>query len=106
MRRAARADGWLPNAAPGAPSLTPEALAAGLAWIRALRAAEGLPAEGYDVTAEGVTPADDPAGAREKVAPWAAAGATWWIEGAWSVDRARVQGYAEERLAAGPPRLP
>ncbi|GAA0808382.1 LLM class flavin-dependent oxidoreductase [Spirilliplanes yamanashiensis] len=104
MRRAARADGWLPNVVPAGTEFTPALLAEGLAWIRALRQAEGLPLDGYDVTAEGVTPAGDPDAAREKVAPWAAAGATWWIEGDWSVARERVRGYAEERLAAGPPR--
>lgn len=111
MRRAARADGWLPNLVPdtaagkdGGAALTPAVLAEGLAWIRELRQAEGRPVDGYDATAEGVTPADDPAAAREQVAPWAAAGATWWIEGDWSVARERVRGYAQERLAAGPPR--
>ncbi|HEU4424622.1 MAG TPA: hypothetical protein VFR67_19015 [Pilimelia sp.] len=36
--------------------------------------------------------------------PWAAAGATWWIEADWSADAADVPSYARRRLAAGPPR--
>jgi alkanesulfonate monooxygenase SsuD/methylene tetrahydromethanopterin reductase-like flavin-dependent oxidoreductase (luciferase family) len=110
MRRAARADGWLPNYVKGPrgayeqAQATPEAMAAGVAWIREHRQAAGLPADGFDVIAEGVTPAGDPAAARAATGPWADAGATWWIEGDWSVERARVRGYAEDRLAAGPPR--
>ncbi len=107
MRRAARADGWLPavvGAQGEAPRLTPGMLREGTTWIRELRVAEGLPADRYDVVMEGVTPADDPAAGREQVAAWADAGATWWIEGDWSVERDRVRDYALHRLAAGPPR--
>jgi len=107
MRRAARFDGWLPNLVtrPDQPAeMTPEVLEQGLSWIRVLRAAEGLPLEGYDVVTEGVTPADDSAAARAQVAPWAEAGATWWIEGDWSVERDQVREYAQRRLEAGPPR--
>jgi alkanesulfonate monooxygenase SsuD/methylene tetrahydromethanopterin reductase-like flavin-dependent oxidoreductase (luciferase family) len=107
MRRAARADGWLPNllapaGPPGKP--TPDTLREGVAFIREVREAGGLPMAGYDVITEGVTPAADPAAAREEVAAWQAAGATWWIEGDWSVERTTVQEYAMQRLSAGPPR--
>jgi hypothetical protein len=107
MRRAARADGWLPNllaadGPPGKPS--PDTIRDGVAFIRDLRESEGLPMDGYDVITEGVTPADDPAAARAEVAAWEAAGATWWIEGNWSVEGQTVQEYAVERLSAGPPR--
>jgi hypothetical protein len=110
MRRAARADGWLPNYVKGArgayeqAKATPEAMAAGIAWIREHRQAAGLQADGFDVISEGVTPAGDRAAARAATEPWAAAGATWWIEGDWSVEPAEVRAYAEDRLAAGPPR--
>jgi alkanesulfonate monooxygenase SsuD/methylene tetrahydromethanopterin reductase-like flavin-dependent oxidoreductase (luciferase family) len=110
MRRAARADGWLPNYLDGPPGAyrraepRPEALAAGLAWIREHRQAAGLPPDGFDVVAEGATPADDPAAARATVEPWAAAGANWWIDGDWSVAREQVRAYAEKRLMVGPPR--
>jgi alkanesulfonate monooxygenase SsuD/methylene tetrahydromethanopterin reductase-like flavin-dependent oxidoreductase (luciferase family) len=105
MRRAARADGWLPNTVPAAPgAVTPEVVRDGLAWLREQRQAADLPLDGYDVVSEGVTPADDAAAARDMVTPWADAGATWWIEGDWSVPRGEVRGYARRRLAAGPPR--
>lgn len=107
MRRAALADGWLPNVVskdgpPGSP--TPDTIRAGIAAIREVRATEGLPMDGYDVITEGVTPGADPAAGRAAVAPWAEAGATWWIEGDWSVERDHVREYARSRLTAGPPR--
>jgi alkanesulfonate monooxygenase SsuD/methylene tetrahydromethanopterin reductase-like flavin-dependent oxidoreductase (luciferase family) len=107
MRRAARADGWLPNlVTKDAPAgkLTPALLGEGVAFIRELRAAEGLPMAGYDVITEGVTSPDDPAAARAEVEAWQEAGATWWIEGDWSVERDTVREYALQRLSAGPPR--
>lgn len=107
MRRAARAQGWLPNlvSRSGNPAtVTPETVREGAAWIGAFRRAEGLPAAGFDIVAEGVTPADDPDAARTRVAAWADAGATWWIEGDWTVPREQVADYARDRLAAGPPR--
>ncbi len=106
MRRAARADGWLPNLVVKdgpAGKLTPEALREGIAFIRELREAEGLPMDGYDVIAEGVTPADH-SGPHAEVRAWESAGATWWIEGDWSVERPAVREYALQRLTAGPPR--
>ena len=106
MRRAARYDGWLPNlvAGPGeSTALVPEMLREGTVWIRDLREAEGLPLDGYDVVIDGVTPADDPAAAAAQVRPWSEAGATWWIEGDWSVPRDQVRAYAQQRLTAGPP---
>jgi alkanesulfonate monooxygenase SsuD/methylene tetrahydromethanopterin reductase-like flavin-dependent oxidoreductase (luciferase family) len=107
MRRAARADGWLPNLlATGGPSgkPTPDTIREGIAFIRELRASEGLPMDGYDVITEGVTSPDDAAAARAEVQAWEAAGATWWIEADWSIERQTVREYATERLAAGPPR--
>jgi alkanesulfonate monooxygenase SsuD/methylene tetrahydromethanopterin reductase-like flavin-dependent oxidoreductase (luciferase family) len=106
MRRAARWDGWLPNLVgrdgPAGP-LTPELLAEGVTWVRDARATDGLTMEGYDVVAEGVTPADDPVAARATVEPWRRAGATWWIESNWSVEEHEYREYVERRLAAGPP---
>ncbi len=88
MRRAARADGWLPavvGAQGEAPRLTPGMLREGTTWIRELRVAEGLPADRYDVVMEGVTPADDPAAGSEQVGEWCDGGATCWFVGDWSV---------------------
>jgi alkanesulfonate monooxygenase SsuD/methylene tetrahydromethanopterin reductase-like flavin-dependent oxidoreductase (luciferase family) len=108
MRRAARLDGWLPAYMPrdgGDRELTPQILRDGIAWLRERRASEGLPADGYDIVAEGTTPAD-PAAAAEIVRPWAEAGATWWIDADWSdMEPGRVRAAALERLRAGPPPL-
>lgn len=107
MRRAARAEGWLPNLVSKdgpAGSATPETVRDGVAFIRALREAEGRSMAGFDVIAEGVTPAEDHDAARAEVERWHAAGATWWIEANWSVERDDIRQYAEARLAAGPPR--
>nr|BFE53724.1 hypothetical protein GCM10017745_71510 [Saccharothrix mutabilis subsp. capreolus] len=60
--------------------------------VRSLREAEGLPWEGYDVVAEGVSPADLDA--------WAQAGATWWIESDWESPATKIRA----RVAEGPPR--
>ncbi|MQA84050.1 MAG: LLM class flavin-dependent oxidoreductase [Streptosporangiales bacterium] len=112
MRRAARWDGWLPNYLPTGRSaegahaeLTPEVFAEAVRWIREQRAAEELPRDGYEMVMEGTTPADDPRAAAETVRPWAAAGATWWLDADWStMEPPVVRESAERRLRAGPPR--
>jgi hypothetical protein len=104
MRRAALQDGWLP-AYVGDGELTPALLAEGVDWIRKERQEHGLTMDGYDVVAEGMTSAGDPAAA-DTVRPWAQAGATWWIDADWSsMDRDVVRQAAERRLKAGPPRI-
>lgn len=107
MRRAARLDGWLPAHIPkglGDQEMTPEVLREGLAWLRERRDSQGLSIEGYDVVAEGTSPAD-PKAAGDLVRPWIDAGATWWLEADWSdMDPARVRTAADRRLTAGPPR--
>jgi alkanesulfonate monooxygenase SsuD/methylene tetrahydromethanopterin reductase-like flavin-dependent oxidoreductase (luciferase family) len=105
MGRAARWDGWLPNLVgkEGAGHVEPRHLREGVEWIRAARAEDGLGMDGYDVVAEGVTPADDPAAARAVIEPWSDAGATWWIESNWSVKAEELDAYLHRRLSAGPP---
>jgi alkanesulfonate monooxygenase SsuD/methylene tetrahydromethanopterin reductase-like flavin-dependent oxidoreductase (luciferase family) len=105
MARAARYDGWLPNAVGKGASgpATPEQIRAGVDWIRDVRTIEGLAVEGYDVICEGTTPHDDPTAASALVQPSYEAGATWWMEADWSVAREAVRDYAEQRLTAGPP---
>jgi len=109
MRRAALQDGWLPNyvVAPGQErgEWTPALLGEGVEWIRRERAGHGLSMDGYEIVAEGSTSADDSDPAAT-VGPWAAAGATWWIDADWSsMDPAEVRAAAERRLKAGPPRV-
>ncbi|WP_309113464.1 LLM class flavin-dependent oxidoreductase [Saccharothrix sp.] len=95
LRRAARWDGLLPNiVSPDAEARGPEGpeeLAEVVAVVRELREAEGLPWEGYDVVAEGVSPID--------VVAWAQAGATWWIESDWEATPNAIR----DRIAQGPP---
>ncbi|MGH3748302.1 MAG: LLM class flavin-dependent oxidoreductase, partial [Micromonosporaceae bacterium] len=110
MRRAVAWDGWLPYYKPVEPSepqrpmnrpWLEEEFPAAVEWLAAQRGT----LEGYDIIADGATPAEDPDAAAAAVRPWAQAGATWWIEGDWSVPADRVPRYAERRLRAGPPRV-
>lgn len=55
----------------------------------------------FDIITEGVSPADDAAAARAQVAPFAEAGATWWIESRWQGETADT---LRARITAGPPR--
>jgi alkanesulfonate monooxygenase SsuD/methylene tetrahydromethanopterin reductase-like flavin-dependent oxidoreductase (luciferase family) len=107
MRRAARLDGWVPAHMPkgeGDREMTPDVLREGIEWLRERRAAQGLSMDGYDIVAEGTTPAD-PAAAGAIVRPWLEAGANWWIDADWEdMDPERVRAAALARLRAGPPR--
>ncbi|MDG4821721.1 LLM class flavin-dependent oxidoreductase [Asanoa sp. WMMD1127] len=98
MRRALRCDGVVPE-------FTGDA--AGPAGVRELRAwlAERGVAADYDVIAEGETPVADPAAAAAVVAPWAAAGATWWLESRWEMPHHTPERMTQirDRIAAGPP---
>ena len=55
----------------------------------------------FDIVVEGETPADDRTRASAIVAPYAEAGATWWIESRWTEPSLDV---VRERLRQGPPR--
>jgi alkanesulfonate monooxygenase SsuD/methylene tetrahydromethanopterin reductase-like flavin-dependent oxidoreductase (luciferase family) len=104
MQRALRCDGLLASAMDdnGFRELVPDDICAMRVWLDE----HGGTQPGFDVITEGETPADDPAAATAKVAPWAAAGCTWWLETRWALpddaDEARRQVRA--RIAAGPPR--
>ena len=103
MRRSARWDGWLPNwAEVGGPGLPPpERLTEAVAWIARERAGHGLTMEGYDVVVEGTTAAGEEGAAQARA--WADAGATWWMEAAWTMQGDVVE-QCRARLRAGPPR--
>jgi hypothetical protein len=94
MRRVLRCDGIIPQYVPADGEPGPGHAAEVRQWLTG----QGLPAA-FDVIADGETPAGDPAAAAAAVAPWAAAGCTWWLETRWE-----ARGQFRERLAAGPPR--
>ena len=107
LARAAKWDGLLPQIIDGehrGKVRSPEEMATLVDHVRRLRANAGLPMEGYDVILEA-----DSTGAWGKTEPaepaaWADAGATWWVESWWSIERDE-KGLAElgRRIAAGPP---
>lgn len=108
MRRVLRCDGLLPvtvttDGGQARPS-TPEEVAEAIAWLDA----NGGRRPGFDVVAEGETPADDADAAGEMVRPWIDAGCTWWLEARWTMPHHTGERMREvmERIEAGPPRPP
>ncbi|WP_433295952.1 LLM class flavin-dependent oxidoreductase [Actinoplanes sp. CA-030573] len=98
MRRVLRCDGLIPGHDP-----SPSAVRDIRRWLTE----HGAPA-GFDILAEGETPPDDRAAASATVAPWAEAGATWWMETRWEMPHNSADRMAEieARIAAGPPQAP
>src|SRR5207244_1461654 len=68
-------------------------------YVERERPAE-LRSRAFDIVFQGRTPAGKPAAAQKKVAPYANAGATWWIEADWS---AATVASVRRRIKAGPP---
>lgn len=108
MRRAARFDGVFPLGN-GFPLSTGD-FAAVKAYIEPRRPDPGAP---FDYVASGITPGEDPAAGAAQVAPYIAAGATWWLETVDPWSRARdwsvVLGHEEEawmdaRIRQPPPK--
>jgi len=95
LGRAIRWDGLLPYALPGH-EWSPALLSEVREWI-----AERRPLDGFDIVVEGTTPAADREAAAGIVAPWAEAGATWWVESDWEGGTVEA---VHLRIAAGPPR--
>jgi alkanesulfonate monooxygenase SsuD/methylene tetrahydromethanopterin reductase-like flavin-dependent oxidoreductase (luciferase family) len=99
MRRVLRCDGVVPQYSLGRPE-APDDVRALRSWLDEHGARPGT-----DVIAEGETPADDPGAAARQVAPWAEAGATWWMETRWEMPHHTPDrlGEVRRRLTAGPP---
>ncbi|MBI5878897.1 MAG: LLM class flavin-dependent oxidoreductase [Chloroflexi bacterium] len=101
MARALKFDGILPQV------LDPKARQATVDEVRAIRdyvREHRSPDSPFDIIVEGETPGDDLARAAAQVQPWAAAGATWWIESRWMAnDQPDVYGVVQRRIAQGPP---
>jgi alkanesulfonate monooxygenase SsuD/methylene tetrahydromethanopterin reductase-like flavin-dependent oxidoreductase (luciferase family) len=103
MRRVLRCDGFIPQFDLSGREGGPDDARAAREWL----AARGAPA-GLDMVAEGETQAGDPDGAAAALAPWAAAGCTWWLETRWEMPHGSDERMRQvrERLAAGPPPVP
>jgi len=104
LSRAARWDGLVAakvGMGPDAP-FGPSDIKDVVDMVRPLREEAGLPWEGYDVVAEGVTEPGD-AGV-EMVAEYAEAGATFWVESDWTMGEDTL-GRHRRRIAAGPPSV-
>jgi alkanesulfonate monooxygenase SsuD/methylene tetrahydromethanopterin reductase-like flavin-dependent oxidoreductase (luciferase family) len=103
-RRAARHDGWVPFPydEQGSLTLPPAVFGEQLKAIMAERATAGVPLDApFDAATHGETPAD-PVEAAARVAPWADAGATWWLESLHGYRGSTADLVA--RVKAGPPR--
>lgn len=104
MQRALRYDGLLPsvvykqeNGSRQVKQARPEDIRAIRQYIQANRGN----ATGFDIVVEGETPGDDRRAAADQVAPWEAAGATWWIEAMWNaMDQPKD---VRRRVLQGPP---
>lgn len=109
MGRAARWDGVLPQSRTSRDPLTPDDVREVVAWVAERRGelARTEPERhlgAFDVVVEGVLPEDARAAAAH-VGGFAEAGATWWIESRWDLDRDTPDELL--RVARrGPPRLP
>ena len=107
LARAARWDGLLPQIISPTDRDKPttvESLAEIVALTRAERERAGLPWEGYDVVLEADSYGEFVTTEPKDPAAWADAGATWWIESWWSLERGTA-GLAElrRRIESGPP---
>ena len=103
MARAIRWDGLLPTVLKpktGAAGASPDEVKRMVEYIQERRTAETP----YDVVVEGETPGDQPGEAREIIKPWSEAGATWWTETRWNVNRdAEGLRLIRQRIEQGPP---
>ncbi len=101
MRRALRCDGVIPQYQQVTGDPGPDDASAVAGWL----AGQGVPA-GFDLIADGETPADDPGAAARSIAGWRQAGCTWWLETRWASpdDGADPLQAFRDRLDAGPPR--
>jgi hypothetical protein len=100
LRRALRCDGMIPQYQLDERSEQPDDARAVRDWL-----ADHGAGSGFDLVAEGETPAGDPAAAAAAVKPWADAGCTWWLETRWEMPHDSPERMEEirERLLAGPP---
>jgi alkanesulfonate monooxygenase SsuD/methylene tetrahydromethanopterin reductase-like flavin-dependent oxidoreductase (luciferase family) len=99
FRRAARYDGVVAVMGDIESALSPAQVSDLLAYVRRFRSAELA----FDVLQFGETPGQNKVEDREIVAPYAAAGSTWWVESMFP--RHREVEQARLRIRRGPPGL-
>ena len=100
MRRVLKCDGVIVE------KMTPEgesaaATPADIREIKAYVAKHRTLTTPFDIVVNGETGDLTDAQVQDKLAPWAEAGATWWVEGLWEATEAA----AKERIRRGPPKL-
>jgi hypothetical protein len=99
FRRAARYDGVVPISTDVEHSLSPDEVRALIIYMRAHRKSDAP----FEVVCSGETPAADACCARDIIAPYAEAGASWWLESVlpWKTSFSDFRA----RIVAGPPQL-
>ncbi len=107
LARASRWDGLLPQVihpSDREKPTTTESLAEIARLTRVERERAGLPWEGYDVILEADSYGEFVKTEPNDPAAWAQAGATWWIESWWTLERtAEGLDTLRRRVASGPP---
>jgi alkanesulfonate monooxygenase SsuD/methylene tetrahydromethanopterin reductase-like flavin-dependent oxidoreductase (luciferase family) len=100
LRRALRCDGILPQYQLDSQDPGPDDARALRQWLTDHGAGPG-----FDIVADGETPAGDRAAAAGTVRPWTEAGCTWWLETRWEMphDSPERMGDIRARIEAGPP---
>jgi len=107
LDRAARWEGLIPQTIHGESRDKPaslEELAAIVEAVRVRRSAAGLDMGGYDVVLEADSTGEFVRREPNEPGLWAEAGATWWVESWWTLERG-ADGAQElrRRVSAGPP---
>jgi alkanesulfonate monooxygenase SsuD/methylene tetrahydromethanopterin reductase-like flavin-dependent oxidoreductase (luciferase family) len=102
LRRVLRCDGILPQYQVGGRAPGPDDARAVRQWLTGHGAGPG-----FDIVADGETPAGDPAAAAAvtRAWAWAEAGCTWWLETRWEMphDSPERMSDIRARIEAGPP---
>jgi hypothetical protein len=100
LRRVLRCDGILPQYQVDGRDPGPDDARAVRQWLTDHGAGPG-----FDIVADGETPAGDRAAAAAVTQAWAGAGCTWWLETRWEMphDSAERMGDIRARIEAGPP---
>ena len=99
FRRAARWDGVIPLKQSGDNLLTPQDVVEVRDFIQQERTSE----EPFDIAIISWTDPSDPKAAAEKVAAYAEAGTTWWLESLYMQQNAMSE--MRSRIRLGPPRI-